>query len=117
MGIFNKKKPESVDMSKDKERLDFIEKSMKDNKSAEPIPTELSIDVKTEPLPTKTTEEVKKALKDNIKLTADFVPMEVSMKLKIKNRELLTQMLDGVAEIAEKYDEDTIVEFKVEKCK
>jgi hypothetical protein len=145
MGIFGNKKEKEIDMSEEKRRKDFIDKAIKDKGMAAPIRTEINRELRHIPMPpippeglrapppitplppefdsrqqndetvdlvfesNKDLEEQKKA--DNLNSK-----MKITIELETDSRELLMQMVDGVAEITQNFGADTIQTFKVEKC-
>lgn len=117
MGIFRSREPVVKDMSVDEGRKQFIEKAIATQGSADPIPTEI-IGNKTPPekLP-----EIQEVVRDNRKSilsgTKSNYERIITIIVKTNNKDLIIQLNDGVAEIIEKYGQDSIEDFKIEKCK
>lgn len=131
MGIFMRKKPEPRDMSADAGREKAIEDAIKSTRTAPPVETEYGPQVpKYMPIPPVPTalpsigveeflskERNKKPeskIESEPKLSADF---RITIVVTADNKELMIQMVDGVADICDKYGSATIEDFKIEKMK
>lgn len=142
MGLFSRTKEKEIDMSEEQKRKDFIERAIKEKSAAAPIRTEINRELKHIPVPPplpagtllpplpppefdtrqqndETVDLVFESNKDiaeqkkNDNLNSK---MKITIELETDSRELLMQMVDGVAEITQNFGADTIQTFKVEKC-
>jgi hypothetical protein len=121
MGLFTREEPKPKDMSLDSGKAAFIEKQIAEDKKANHVPMQVIAPVGVPPL---SVEEWKADLEKNknkdkviespTTTEADMVkPIKITITMKIKNRKLLVEMIDGISEVIEEYGDDAIDEFKI----